>query len=106
MLAVMAIFTRESMAKTQFSTGLHILKFMGVLDGVRSMIRGLLFEKKLVNPPLKGCCYIAHVGVNSDCRGKGIGRGMIQFAREKAHAQGLEKLNPKFWRRIVSAAFE
>lgn len=92
-LGVMAIFTRASMSKTQFSTAMKMLKFMGVLNGVRSMVRGLIFEKKLVNPPLKDCCYIAHVGVNAQCRSKGIGQQMIHFAQKQAQLMGFEKMS-------------
>ena len=91
-LAVMASFTQGSMAKTQLATGLHIFKFMGLIKGFRSIVRGLIFEKKLVRAPLKGCYYIAHVGVSQEFRSMGIGEKMVAFIQDKAREKGVKKL--------------
>lgn len=91
-VAVIGNFTQASMANTQWATALHILKFMGLFSGLRSMVRGLIFENKLVKAPLKDCFYIAHVGVSADFRSQGIGEYMIAFVQEKAQTQGFKKL--------------
>ena len=91
-VAVIANFTHASMANTQWSTALHILKYMGLFKGLRSMVRGLVFEKKLVKAPLKDCFYIAHVGVSGEFRSQGIGERMIAFVQEQAKTQGFKKL--------------
>ena len=91
-VAVIGHFTQASMASTQVFTALHILKYLGLFNGLRSMLRGLIFENKLVKAPLKNCFYIAHVGVSADFRGQGIGERMIAFVQAKAEIQGFKKL--------------
>jgi len=92
-VAIIGAFTKSSMGKTQLSTGIQIIRYLGLLSGFKSLLRGLKFERKLVKPPLNDCYYICHVGVRADYQGKGIGEKMVAFIENVAHEKGVNKLS-------------
>ena len=92
-VAIIGAFTKRSMGKTQLSTGIQIIRYLGILGGFKSLLRGLKFERKLVKPPLIDCYYICHVGVRADYQGLGIGEKMVAFIESVAHEKGISKLS-------------
>lgn len=92
-VAIIGAFTKSSMGKTQLSTGTQILRYFGVFAGIKSLLRGLKFESKIVKPPLAGCYYICHVGVRPDRQGLGIGEKMVAFIEDLAREKGVNKLS-------------
>ncbi len=67
-VAIIGAFTKSSMGQTQLATGIQIIRYLGILGGFKSLLRGLKFERKLVKPPLIDCYYICHVGVTADIK--------------------------------------
>ncbi|WP_295872347.1 N-acetyltransferase [uncultured Zhongshania sp.] len=52
--------------------------------GLRGIVKGLIFELRLVKAPRKACLYLCHIAVREDCRGKGVAAQMINFMAAKA----------------------
>ncbi|MEH6348128.1 MAG: N-acetyltransferase [Bermanella sp.] len=92
-VAIIGAFTKSSMGKTQLSTGIQIIRYLGMFAGIKSLLRGLKFERKIVKPPLTDCYYICHVGVRPDRQGLGIGEKMVAFIEGLAREKGVNKLS-------------
>ena len=54
----------------------QILGCYGLLAGPGVMARGLRVEG-VIPPPPRSCCYVAHLGVLPELRGRGIGEALI-----------------------------
>lgn len=39
---------------------------------------------------IRGCCTITHIATSSECRGQGIGRKLIEFARDNFGFEQIE----------------
>ncbi|MEX1665380.1 GNAT family N-acetyltransferase [Zhongshania arctica] len=61
--------------------------------GLRGVLKGLLFELRLMKAPRKGCLYLFHVAVREDCRGQGIAAQMINFMMAKGREGGYRCLS-------------
>lgn len=61
--------------------------------GWRGILKGLLFELRLVKPPRKGCYYLCHIAVDPDWRGKGIAAKLINFMAARAQTLGYSVLS-------------
>lgn len=61
--------------------------------GIRGILKGLLFELRLVKAPRKGCLYLCHIAVLEDCRGQGIAAQMINFMMAKGREEGYRSLS-------------
>lgn len=61
--------------------------------GWRGIVKGLLFELRLVKAPRKDCLYLCHIAVRPDCRGQGIAAKMINFMMVKAREGGYRCLS-------------
>ncbi|CAA0091107.1 Mycothiol acetyltransferase [Zhongshania aliphaticivorans] len=61
--------------------------------GLRGILKGLLFELRLMKAPRKHCLYLCHVAVDPAYQGKGIAAKMINFMRAKAEEKGATYLS-------------
>lgn len=61
--------------------------------GVRGILKGLIFELRLVKAPRKACLYLCHIAVRADSRGKGIAAQMINFMMKKGREGGYRYLS-------------
>ena len=61
--------------------------------GLRGILKGLVFELRLVKAPRKNCLYLCHIAVSPDCRGKGIAAQMINFMMAKGREGGYRCLS-------------
>lgn len=53
--------------------------------------RGLRVER-VIQPPLRGMHYLAHLGVAPGLRGQGIGRALVAHLLEQGRAQGKRRM--------------
>ena len=88
-LATLGIFER----KQHDQTFIQNAKWIWCHYGIRSIIKGLIFELKLVKPPQKNCLYLCHIAVEEKQRGKGIAGQLISFAESMAINKGIKKLS-------------
>lgn len=88
-LGTIGITTKQKHNQHFIQNALWIWRFYGV----RSIIKGLLFELKLVKPPKNQCLYLFHIAVDEKHRGYGIAQKLIAFAQEKAIKSKLSKLS-------------
>ncbi len=61
--------------------------------GWRGIVKGLVFELRLVKPPRKGCYYLCHIAVDPQWRGKGIAAQLIDFMTVRAQGLGYSTLS-------------
>lgn len=61
----------------------EILRFYGVVAGLRTLWRGFKAEQSLP-PPITGRLYLCHVGVSEVHRGQGIGAALIEDAIQQS----------------------
>lgn len=82
-----------------FDTASHGATFIGNAKaifnnyGMRGILKGLIFELRLVKAPRKACLYLCHIAVRADSRGKGIAAQMINFMMKKGREGGYRYLS-------------
>jgi ribosomal protein S18 acetylase RimI-like enzyme len=82
-----------------FDKASHDATFMGNAKAIftqygwRGIVKGLLFELRLVKPPRKGCYYLCHIAVDPQWRGKGIAAQLINFMAARAQELGYSTLS-------------
>jgi GNAT superfamily N-acetyltransferase len=77
------MYTREQAFQLGRKVIPEILRFYGLLGGMRTLWRGAKAESALPPPP-SGRLYICHVGVVPARRGQGIGKALIQDAIQQS----------------------
>jgi len=88
-IATIGLFTRKQHDSTFLDNAIWIWRHYGI----RSIIKGLTFEYKLVKAPRKECLYLCHIAVNEAQRGKGIASKLVSFAEQEARSKGIETLS-------------
>ncbi|HZV37115.1 MAG TPA: GNAT family N-acetyltransferase, partial [Pseudoxanthomonas sp.] len=48
--------------------------------------------ERVIQPPLRGMHYLAHLGVAPGLRGQGIGRALVAHLLEQGRAQGKRRM--------------
>jgi ribosomal protein S18 acetylase RimI-like enzyme len=82
-----------------FDVPSHSSTFLGnaraifISYGWRGILKGLIFELRLVKAPRKGCLYLCHIAVRENCRGKGIAAKMINYMAAQAREGGYQSLS-------------
>lgn len=68
----------------------QIFSCYGPVTGAGAVARGLRVES-IIQPPRKGCWYVAHLGVPPTLRGRGYGRSMLAHLLELGSAAGFAR---------------
>ncbi|BFM15559.1 hypothetical protein R50073_17420 [Maricurvus nonylphenolicus] len=92
-LGLIGSFTKSTIDKGMLATSLGTIRYLGLIQGLKALAKGMRFEYQLVKPPKKDCLYIAHVGVTPESRGLGLGSKMIAHVESLAREQGIGKLS-------------
>lgn len=87
-VATGAFYTHRDAPALNRGVALEVLRYYGPLVTPVVLMRGLRIERSLP-PPTKGRLYIAHLGVNEEWRGHGIGEKLVRFAFERAQREHL-----------------
>lgn len=87
-IGTIGLFTKKLHDQLFFQNAGSIFKHYGI----RSIVKGLKFERYLVKPPRKHKYYIGHIAVAKEHRGKGIARKLIVNAETQAKQQGFSTL--------------
>ena len=66
----------------------QILRVYGITTGIGVITRGLRVES-IVQPPRRDCCYVAHLGVRPDLRGRGLGESLVRHLLAGGHRHQL-----------------
>lgn len=89
-VAVGAGFGGESMPGFTLSAARQIFGHYGLrAPGV--VARGLRVER-VIQPPVRGMHYLAHLGVAPELRGRGIGGALVAHLIEQGHSQGRRRM--------------
>ena len=86
-IGIGAAFSSDAMLGFTLSAIKMIFSFYGIVQGLKVMIRGLKTEK-VIPPPKGNTEVIAHLGVQPDLRGQGLGSKLIHHFIEVARAKG------------------
>jgi ribosomal protein S18 acetylase RimI-like enzyme len=76
-IAAGAGWTASSNLRFALGAGRQILRRYGFARGMQVIARGLRIEA-VIQPPRRGCWYIAHLGVRPDVRSRGIGEALVR----------------------------
>ena len=63
-----------------------LFRYFGILGGIGACFRGMMIELSIKGPGA-GEYVVAHIGVNPECRGQGVGSRLL----EALYAQGRER---------------
>jgi ribosomal protein S18 acetylase RimI-like enzyme len=66
----------------------QIIGFFGARSGSGVIVRGLRLES-VIRPPARDCWYVAHLGVPSELRSRGIGATLIAHLLAQGRDQGM-----------------
>lgn len=87
-IAVGAMYSgRESREFTRAAVT-QILRHFGPLVGLAVLWRGLRAER-VIRPPRRDVCYLAHLSVAEELRGLGIGSQLVGYLLERGRGQGF-----------------
>lgn len=67
----------------------QIPRCYGLVAGLAVMARGLRVET-VIRPPDRATCYVAHLGVAADCRGRGIGAALVRELLATGRSKGCK----------------
>jgi len=87
-IGTLSLTTKQDHDDGFFQTAKTMLRHYGL----KSIIRGLLFEMCLVRPPKKQRLYVGHVAIKPAYRGKGLGGLLIEQANQIARQRGFKTL--------------
>lgn len=87
-VGTLALTTKQNHDDGFFQTAKSMISHYGL----RSIMRGLLFELRLVRPPKKQHLCVGHVAIKPSYRGKGLGGQLIQQADLIARHRGFKTL--------------
>lgn len=68
----------------------QIMLCYGPVSAVPVMLNGLRLER-IIQPPPKQTYYLAHLGVNPDLRGEGIGTRLVEHLLKLGRAAGFQR---------------
>jgi ribosomal protein S18 acetylase RimI-like enzyme len=83
----------------QFDKPSHDGTFLGTARAIcgsygwRGIIKGLLFELRLVKAPKKNCFYLCNIAVDPAVRGQGIAAKLVNFMVNQAKEAGYSRLS-------------
>lgn len=87
-VAAGAAWSGESSPAFTMAAVRQILRRYGPLAGGGVMVRGIRIES-IVEPPGRGCWYLAHLGVHPAARGRGIGAGLVHHLLASGRRRGF-----------------
>jgi ribosomal protein S18 acetylase RimI-like enzyme len=83
----------------QFDKPSHDATFLGTARAIwggygwRGIVKGLLFELRLVKAPKKHCFYLCNIAVDPAVRGQGIAAKLVNFMANQAKEAGYSRLS-------------
>ncbi|QDP00411.1 GNAT family N-acetyltransferase [Thalassotalea sp. PS06] len=85
-----ACFDRQQLLKLEVGCILDMLNYCRWRFPVAAK-RGLAFER-ICPKPAKNTLYLAHLGVDSEFQGKGIGQQLMEFVNDQARDKGYQSV--------------
>lgn len=86
-----AFYTKEGYQALSSEQGKNLIARFGLWTFLGMIPRGLRVQRG-ISKLKDGQMYIANLGVKEGLRGKGIGKALLEFAVQRANAQGLTEL--------------
>ena len=71
------------------SAARQIIRFYGLISGLRVTIRGLQTES-VIPPPGRNIFNFGHLGIAPECQSQGIGKKLIHYLIEKGKRDGIK----------------
>ena len=85
------VVDRDELKKNYRSTGLKLIKTMGLFPALKRMPRCIQFER-LFPQPEKDTMYINHLATFEEFRGQGVARKLMEFCEQQVVSRQLSKL--------------
>ena len=83
------VYTGKDMPRFTLKAVQFILSYYGLVQGLKIIRRGLQLEKKII-PPKGNTEYFAHLAVNPEFQGKGIGTQLLDYFWQNGREKGRE----------------
>jgi ribosomal protein S18 acetylase RimI-like enzyme len=87
-IAAGAAWSGRSNLRFAVAAARQIFVVYGLAAGAGVVSRGLQVES-IIQPPRRDCCYVAHLGVRAELRGRGHGESLVRHLLAWGRRQGL-----------------
>jgi ribosomal protein S18 acetylase RimI-like enzyme len=89
LVAVAGYWHQQHVLRFTLAGAWQILRFYGLIAGIRVIVRGLRLET-IVKPPKKHIAYLGHFGVSPHIQGQGLGTMLIDELIRQAQNDGFD----------------